>query len=96
MRNSARGFDAAGTLALSFFGRQTRVRDMSLADCRDFVGALGSVPENWGKSAALTAPMSEFIAMANDKEEAKLLEAERQAEAEASRRSTGWTTPPSS
>ena len=44
----------------------------------------------------LTAPMSEFIAMANDKEEAKLLEAERQAEAEASRRSTGWTTPASS
>jgi hypothetical protein len=29
MRNSARGFDAAGTLALSFFGRQTRVRRIS-------------------------------------------------------------------
>ena len=83
MRNSVRGFDAAGTLALSFFGRQTRVRDMSLADCRGFVEALGSVPENWGKSAALTAPMSELIAMANDKEEAKLLDVERQAEAEA-------------
>lgn len=83
MRNSVRGFDAAGTLALSFFGRQNRVRDMSLADCRDFVEALGSVPENWGKSAALTAPMSELIAMANDKEEARLLDVERQAEAEA-------------
>lgn len=59
------------------------MRDMSLADCRDFVEALGSVPENWGKSAALTAPMSALIAMANDKEEARLLEAERQAEAEA-------------
>jgi hypothetical protein len=73
--------EAARTLAT--VAEETRVRVMSLADCRDFVEALGSIRENWGKSAALAAPISELIAMANDKEEAKLLEAERQAEGEA-------------
>lgn len=83
MRSSARGFDAAGKLFLSHFGAKTRFRDVTPAECHGFVMALDSVPDNWGKSAALSAPMSELIAMANDKEEAKLLEVERRAEAEA-------------
>jgi hypothetical protein len=82
LRNSARGFDAAGTLAMSHFGAKTRVRDVTLADCRDYVEALGSVQDNWGKNAALTRPMSELIAMANDKEEAELVRIEQLAESE--------------
>lgn len=82
MRNSARGFNAVGKLACSYFGAKIRIRDITLADCRDYVQELGSVPDNWGKSAALTRPMSELIAMANDKEEAELVKTERRAEVE--------------
>jgi hypothetical protein len=44
MRSSARGFDAVGKLACSYFGPRIRVRDVTLADCRDYVEKLGSVP----------------------------------------------------
>jgi hypothetical protein len=86
MRSSNPGFTGTEDLGCSFFGPDRRIRDITKADCDDFVRALGAVTNKWGRKPTLRClPMSELIDWTDDQEERRLLEIERRAELE------GWS-----
>jgi hypothetical protein len=65
IKGSQRGFRATAKLASTFFGKDTKLRDISHGDCLNFVEGLALVPDNWGKSPDTRLPMSQLIQGAN-------------------------------
>lgn len=84
IRGSLRGFRATAKLASTFFGKDTKLRDISHGDCLNFVEGLALVPDTWGKSPKTRLPMSQLIQGANDLEDFRLCVVEHRAETE------GW------
>lgn len=82
MNGSQRGFRASGKLAITYFGADTKLLEISHGDCLNFVERLADIPDNWGKGPGTRLPMSQLIQATNDLEEFGLSALEHEAEAE--------------